>query len=283
VDSPLPAERHRRIEEFLRNRHVARVSTLSELLNVSEVTVRRDLEVLERRGTCERIHGGAVATHRMRVEPAYREALEAHRSEKALIAHAAARLVQAGDTIFLNGGTTTLEVFRALPAADVKVVTNHVGIAYEAARKQAASGEIIVLAGQYRGSSNSLVGPMTRASIGSVYANKTFLGVEGFSLRYGLTTPSQAEAEIATLMIERTLGDVIVVADHSKLGTVADFVIADIDQISRLVTDRINEEYERGLANVRVEVIVASHMRELLPLEGGMKEKDRAVPEREGA
>jgi DeoR/GlpR family transcriptional regulator of sugar metabolism len=264
VDSPLPAERHRRIEEFLRNRHIARVSTLSELLNVSEVTVRRDLEVLEQRGSCERVHGGAVATHRMRVEPAYHEALEAHRAEKGAIARAAAGLVQAGDTIFLNGGTTTLEVFRALTAANFKAVTNHIGIAYEAAGRLAAGREIIVLAGQYRGSSNSLVGPMARASIGSVYANKAFLGVEGISLRYGLTTPSQAEAEIARLMIERTLGDVIVVADHSKLGTVADFVIADVDHVTCLVTDDIDEEYRRGLANARVEVIVAPEERALL-------------------
>jgi DeoR/GlpR family transcriptional regulator of sugar metabolism len=228
------------------------------LLNVSEVTVRRDLEVLEHRGTCERIHGGAVATHRMRVEPRYSEALGAHRAEKALVAEAAAHLVRPGDTVFLNGGTTTLEVFRALPRGGIRVVTNHVGIAYEGAGRHAEGGDMIVLAGGYRAGSNSLVGPMTRASIVGVYANKTYLGVEGFSLRYGLTTPSQAEAEIASLMIERTLGEVIVVVDHSKLGTVADFVIAQIDQVSCLVTDQIDEEYERGLAKARVDVIVAS-------------------------
>jgi DeoR family fructose operon transcriptional repressor len=123
VEQWLPAERHRRIQELLRERRVVRVASLSDQLRVSEVTIRRDLEALERRGLLERTHGGAVATHWMRTEPAYREAIARHSAEKRMIGQAAAAMIEPGDAVYLNGGTTTLEVFRHLRASGVKVVT----------------------------------------------------------------------------------------------------------------------------------------------------------------
>lgn len=254
----LPAERHRRIQDVLGERHVVRVSTLSDLLGVSEVTVRRDLEALERRGYVERIHGGAVATRRMRTEPRYLEAMTTHPEEKRLIGRAAARLVEAGDTLFLNGGTTTLEVFRHLDTTDVKVVTNHVGIALESADREV---ELVLIGGHYRPPSNSLVGPFATENLRRVNATKAFIGAEGVSRRSGLTTPSAVEAEIARMMIEGTSGEVVLVADHSKMGTVADFVIAGLDRVDRLVTDgRIDEEYRAGLAEAGVDVVIADEM-----------------------
>ena len=135
LEHTLPAERHRRILQVLRERHAVRVSTLSELLGVSEVTVRRDLEELEQRGLLERAHGGAISTQRLGGEPPYLEAIEQSAPEKLAIGRAAAELIQAGDTIFLNGGTTTLQVFRHLQCPGIRVITNHVGIAAEAANR----------------------------------------------------------------------------------------------------------------------------------------------------
>jgi DeoR family fructose operon transcriptional repressor len=233
---------------------VARVSTMSELLGVSEVTVRRDLEELERLGLLERIHGGAVHTRRMRSEPRYLEAMTTYPEEKRAIGRAAASLVEPGDTLFFNGGTTTLEVFRHLDAPGIKVVTNHVGMALEAADREL---ELLVLGGHYRAPSNSLIGPFTVDALRGVHATKTFLGVEGISHRSGVTTPAAVEAEIARLMIERTRGEVIVVADHSKLGTVADFVICHLEEVHRLVTDsEIGEDYRAELTEAGVDVFV---------------------------
>jgi DeoR family fructose operon transcriptional repressor len=253
----LPAERHRRIQDVLDERHVVRVSTLSDLLGVSEVTVRRDLETLERRGVLERIHGGALATRRMRGEPRYLEAMTTHPEEKRLIGRAAARLVEPGDTIFLNGGTTTLEVFRHLENTEVKVITNHVGIAVESAER---GGEMVLVGGHYRPPSNSLVGPFATENLRRVNATRAFIGVEGVSRRAGVTTPSSAEAEIAGLMIERTIGEVVIVADGSKVGTVADFLVAGLDRVDRLVTDDIDEEYRAGLAEAGVDVLLAGDL-----------------------
>ena len=147
VEQPLPAERHRRIQELLRERHVVRVSTLSEQMGVSEVTIRRDLEGLERRGLLERTHGGAVLTQRVRTELPYLDAAASYPDEKREVGRAAAALVEGGDTIYLNGGTTTLQVFRHLEAPGVKIVTNHVGIALEAADRDV---EVLLVGGSYR-------------------------------------------------------------------------------------------------------------------------------------
>jgi DeoR family fructose operon transcriptional repressor len=260
VDQPLPAERHRRIQELLRERQVVRVSTLSGILGVSEVTIRRDLEGLEQRGLLERTHGGAVHVQRIRVEPAYLEAISAHPEEKRAIGQAAARLVEPGDAIFLNGGTTTLQVARHLDAPGAKIITNHVGIALELADRDV---ELLLVGGHYRAPSNSVVGPFAAETLRRMYANKAFIGVEGCSLLSGLTTPVAAEAEIAWLMIEQTKGEVIVVADHTKIGTVADFAIAPLDAVNRLVVGSgVDDEYLEGLAAKGIDVVVVGELAE---------------------
>lgn len=250
----LPAERHHTILDVVRKRRAVRVSTLSELLGVSEVTVRRDLEDLEHRGLLERTHGGAIATQRMGPEPAYVEAAARFPGEKRAIGRVAASMAEPGDTVFLNGGTTTLQVFRHLNAG-VRVVTNHVGMALEGADHDV---ELLLVGGEYRAPSNSCVGAFSCDTIRHVFATKAFVGVEGVSLRAGLTTPAAEEAEVARLMIEQTKGDVTVVADHSKLGTVADFAIAPLARVSRLVTDRgIDQAHRRELESVGLSVLVA--------------------------
>lgn len=243
-----------------------RVSTLADLLGVSEVTIRRDLEALELRGLLERTHGGAVLTQRMHAEPAYFEAISSHPDEKRRIGKAAARLVEPGDTIYLNGGTTTLQVFRHLDVPGMKVITNHVGIALEAADRDV---ELLLVGGHYRAPSNSVVGPFAADALRRTYANKAFIGVEGISLRSGLTTPVAAEAEIARLMIEQTRGEVTVVADHSKLGTVADFAIAPLEQVSRLVVDDgIGADERDAFAEAGMDVVIAGQPVSVPPDDG---------------
>jgi DeoR/GlpR family transcriptional regulator of sugar metabolism len=258
VEQPLPAERHRRILEILHEHLVVRVSALSDQMGVSEVTIRRDLEALERRGLLERTHGGAVLTHRMRSEPTGVEAVASNPEEKRQIGEAAARMVEPGDAVYLNGGSTTLQVFRHLRASGLKVITNHVGIALEAAEHDA---ELLLLGGHYRAPSNSVVGPFATDALRRTHATKAFVGVEGISLASGLTTPVAAEAEIARVMIEQTRGRVVVVADHSKVGSEADFVIVPLGQVDALVVDAgIGTEQRSQLADAGLEVVVAGEL-----------------------
>lgn len=255
MEQPLPAERQQRIQELLRDRGAVRVSTLADRLGVSEVTVRRDLEELERRGLLERTHGGAIPARRIAREPAYAEAISAYPGQKRRIGATAARLVGAGETVFLNGGTTTLEVLRHVDAPGARIVTNHVGAALEAADLDV---ELLLIGGEYRSPSNSCVGDFATQALRRVFAGRSFIGVEGVSLRSGLTTPAAPEAEIARVMIEQTRGPVIVVADSSKVGTVADFSIAPIDVAAMLVTDDgLDPEYRSDLASAGVDVVIA--------------------------
>jgi DeoR family transcriptional regulator, fructose operon transcriptional repressor len=253
----IPAERRNRIYEIIRDQGIVRVSALSDLLGVAEITVRRDLEQLERDGKLERTHGGAVYSRRMRLEPSYNEKDQIHREEKQEIGVAAAKLVKGGDIILVNSGSTTLQIFRHLGSRKkLRVITSNMGAFREA---QGLDVELVLTGGGYREESNSLVGPLATLSLQQVYGSKCFIGVDGVSIKYGLTTPNLHEAEVARTMIERTRGQVIVVADHHKLGVVADFQTAPIEKIDILVIDKgFDESYRKELEELGIEIVVAS-------------------------
>jgi DeoR family fructose operon transcriptional repressor len=251
----LPAERLQWVQDYVRREGTARVAQLSRTLGVSEVTVRRDLELLERRGIVERTRGGAIAAQRVHGEPPYQEATARQVEEKAAIGRAAAALIEPGDTIFLSGGTTPLEVFRNITAAGVRVISNNVALALHA---PSADVELILLGGVLRRRLQLLSGEFAMNMLRSVFAAKAFLATDGLSLRSGVTTASPHEAMLLRTMIERTRGDVFVVADHTKLGVVADFVIAELDAVDHVVVDAgITPEYRSGLRKLNIGVVVA--------------------------
>lgn len=260
MPSPLiPVERRRLIQELARSRGIVQVADLSNRLNVSEITVRRDLEVLEQEGVLERTHGGAIYSQRMSAEPHYTYKDRIHRQEKQAIGQAAAALVEEGDTILINSGSTTFQVIRHLQLSgqrDITIITSNISALVEI---QESDQELILIGGTFRQPSNSLVGPLAVMALQQINANKAFIGVDGISARYGLTTPTLQEAEIARLMIERTHGPVIVVADHSKVGVVADFVTVPVDKVDVLVTDDgFDEEYRVELEDLGVEIVIAT-------------------------
>lgn len=252
----IPAERRNRILEILRTQGSVRVSTLGEFLGVTEVTIRRDLERLERKGLLERTHGGATYGHRMRLEPRYTEKYLLHQEEKRAIGAAAATLVEDGDTLLINSGSTTLPIFRHLAGKDVRIITSNMGGGLEAA---GLGLDIMLTGGTYREQSNSLVGPMAILILQQVYGSKCFIGVDGISPKYGLTTPILEEAEVARAMIERTRGEVIVVADHTKFGVVSNYLTAPLDKVDRIITDAgFNEDYRSDLEILGIEITVAA-------------------------
>jgi len=259
VKSLIPAQRHDRIQALLELQRVASIAELSDLLQVSEATIRRDLEALEEKGALERTHGGAILTRRLPTEPVYSLSATMHPDEKREIGAAAAQLVVEGDTLFINSGTTTAEVMRRLGARHhmprATVITTNVSATLE---MRHAGMEVILLGGTFRPESNAVVGDTARRVLQQVYADKCFLGVDGFSLKCGLTTPVAAEAEIARLMLERTRGPVVIVADASKWGVVSNYEIAPIDHADILVSDQaLPAEAESGLSGRGVKVIRA--------------------------
>jgi DeoR family fructose operon transcriptional repressor len=231
----IPAERHRRIRELVAAAIVARVADLSAALGVSEVTIRRDLELLERRGVIERTHGGAVLSQRMRDEPDYSASVQTRLAEKQRIGQAAAALIAPGDTIFVNSGSTTLQAVQQLkPGADVAIVTTSLDVALAARERRL---RLTLLGGVQRPRSNGLVGPLTIGALERLFADKALIGLEGVSARFGLTMGSAEEAEIARMMIERSRGGAYVLADRSKFGIVADFAVAPLEDVAAWVVD----------------------------------------------
>lgn len=256
-NNPLPAERHLRIREFLRERVTIRVSELSEKLGVSEMTIRRDLETLERQGYLERTHGGAVyRQERMTHESTYETRLKESIDVKDLIGRKAASLIEPNDSILLHSGTTALYILRHLdPEMQVRIYTNNIGAIDEVRGKKA---ELVLLGGEFRRESNSLEGALTMQMIRQIHPNKAFLVVDGISLKDGITTPYFTEAALERAMIEQTRGKVVVMATHSAFGRVAEVVVAPIEQADVLIVDRyLPNEYLRDLEPLGVQVLVA--------------------------
>ncbi len=278
----IPAQRRRLIREYLEIHQIARSSTLSDLLKASEATIRRDLEYLEMQGIVERTHGGAILSQRLPKEPAYAHSAQAHPEEKRAIGRAAALLVEDGDTVFLNSGTTTTEVLRNLrlrtDLPNTTLITSNVTAALEA---HDAPFELILLGGTLRPRSNSVAGRFAIDMLKQVYAKKCFVGVDGISLKYNITTPSSAEAEIAAVMIERTRGMAVIVADSSKWGVVSNFEMSKIDQIQALVTDEgISDDARSQLEGRSIEVVIARREFEseaLLKLRSEQEKSNAAV------
>lgn len=254
----IPAERQDYIADLVRRKRTISVSALSEALRVSEVTIRRDLERLEALGILERTHGGAVLTQHLLQEPLYIHKDQLHLEAKQAIGRAAAQLVSEGDTIFVNSGSTTRQLFAHLAQiARLRVVTSNV-----AALSELTNGgkerELVLLGGVHRWQSNSLVGPLALSTIAQINASKAFLGVDGITVQHGLTTPILDEAAVARAMIERTHGPVVVLADHTKFGVVAEFTTCPLSRVHTVVTDAgLDDDWRQTLEAQGVRLIVA--------------------------
>ena len=227
--SLIPAQRRERIQEYLALHKIVRTADLCDMLDASEATVRRDLEWLEQDGFLERTHGGAMLSQE------YRQRLQNFPDEKHNIGALAASLIDDGDIVFINSGTTTTQVIHQIRNnPEISIFTNNLHATLEMGEP---GFKHYLIGGEYQPRSKSLAGRFAIENLKQVYANKVILGVDGVSLKHGCTVPTNAEAEVVRQMIDRTLGQVIVVADHSKWGVVSNFQIATIDEIDILVTD----------------------------------------------
>ncbi len=255
----IPAQRLERIQEYLVIHKAASLADLSKMLNTSEATIRRDLEKLEETGFLERTHGGAVLSQRLSLEPEYNKRLLKNPDAKRLIGQLAATLIEDGDVVFINGGTTTTEIIRHIrPNADITVITNNLFAVFEIDNNVF---DLILLGGIYLPVSRSIGGYFSVENLKKVYADKTFIGVDGISLKYGCTFPTSAEAEIVHTMMERTRGPVYVAADQSKWGTVSNYEAAKIEKIHSLITDDAFDILARkSLLAQSVEVLIAENI-----------------------
>ena len=229
-------ERRRRICELLREEGRVTVEALATRFGTSQVTIRADLSTLESSGALTRTHGGALSVPDTD-QPLNVKQLR-HRAEKLRIAAAAAALIEDGETIVLDSGTTTAEIarrIRTLELESINVITNALNIA--ALLIDVPSVRLIVPGGFLRRESNSLAGPIAETALASLQANRLYLGADAVDPQLGVMTPHLAEAELNAKMIAISQ-QVVVVADSSKFMRRNISLIARVEQLHLLITDR---------------------------------------------
>ena len=254
----LARQRQARIVDEVRRRGGVRVSDLTNLFDVSDMTVRRDLEELHRRGLVHKVHGGAVPASNSAEEPGFEAKSVRERREKEALAAAAAALVVPGQALAVSAGTTTRTLATVLAGIpDITVVTNSVRVAEAFAGSAGPSRQIVVLTGGVRTPSDALVGPVADAAIRSLHVDVLFLGVHGMDPVAGLTTPNLAEAETNRAFLAHAQ-KVIVVADHTKWRTVGLCTFGPLSAIDVLVTDDgIDQDARAVLGDTVGELVLA--------------------------
>ncbi|MFD7770437.1 DeoR/GlpR family DNA-binding transcription regulator [Streptomyces sp. NPDC059787] len=250
----VPAEERRlRIAATVEKHGFVHIGDLAEAFGISRVTVRADLDSLEKQGRLHRVRGGALATHRTglpasraggTIESTFEEALDAAGEEKAAIGLLAAQMVSPGESVILDAGTTTLAVAEALVARadlrDVVVITN--GLSHALVLEQAVPRyTVVVSGGTLRPLQHSLINPLAGGILGQINADTVFLGCNGVHPSRGVTNLNLPEAEMKQLMM-RSSARTVVVADGSKIGRVELAPVCQLDQADVLVTGRSADE-----------------------------------------
>jgi len=253
-------ERKEKILAMLTREGKVKVSELSRLFNISEVTVRMDLADLEQKGLLSRVHGGAVSSYRPYYNMSMSQRSSANEAEKKAIAAYIQGTVHDSDTIMMNAGSTTLFVLRMLAQhKDIKIVTNSIAIALEASNNR--NFHVVLLGGSVNTKYQFTYGTDALRQLSTYHADKLIISVDGVDAEAGLSTYYQQEAEICRTMMQRA--DVrIVAADYTKMGRVAFAQIASVDAVDDIITNaKIDAEIENTLKKAQANLIFADDKR----------------------
>lgn len=254
-DNMLIDERRRHILSLVHSQGRVLVGELSRTLGISQITIRKDLEHLQSRGLVQRTHGGALRLQSGALfDPSLQEKQKQHSQEKQRIADQAARMVQEGQCVMLDSGTTTTAVAHALKRfSQLTLITNAVNIAADLA---STSFEVILIGGTLRKNSFSLVGPLAEDVLEEMHADILFLGVDGFDVETGITTPNFLESRVNRAMV-KAARRVVVVCDSTKFSRRSLSRIIPTSAVHCVITDRnLPRETEEALRNLNIEVIL---------------------------
>lgn len=251
----LAEERRMQLAEWSRSEGRIDAISAATRLDVAVETVRRDLEVLQRRGVVRRVHGGAIATGRLAKEFDFSQREQSNPEAKMLIAKVAAKFIPAAGCVFVDGGSTTGYLADSLKnKPDLLVVTTSLILAAQIAR---TGTQVNMLGGRVRGTSLSSVGQTSASEISQFHAQVAFLGTNGVSLEAGFTTADQDEAIVKRMMIAHSTERVLL-ADNSKFGSAYPAIFAKFDEIDRIVTDmNAPQEYLEAFEAADTEAVLA--------------------------
>ncbi len=247
----LSEERHSIIVEIVNNRGSVKVGELCEELNASESTVRRDLSVLSKRGILTKVHGGAISNNDsfFSYENDVEKKSILYVEEKEMIARYAACLVEDGDLVFIDAGTTTEKMIANLPKKNITFVTN----GFVNAKKLSQLGfKVLIPGGEIKNTTEAIVGAECVLSLQQYNFNKCFIGTNGVSRSGGLSTPDKNEAIVKSTAIKNSR-EVYILADHSKFGKISGARFASLD-CGEIITDKlINKKY---LSEARIKEVM---------------------------
>lgn len=262
---PPAGERQAQLLQLVRSNGSARVRLLAERLGVSEMTIRRDIDVLAASGLVQKIHGGARLPHPLfDAEPTFDAKKVRQGERKAAIAHAAAEFVAPGMVIGISAGTTTYAfagLLRSVPG--LTIVTNSIPVSDRFGRgvKKHHETVTVLLTGGESTPSRGLVGPMAIAALRRLHLDTFFLGVFGVDGHTGLTAPSLFEAEVDQAFMA-SAGRTVVLADHTKWGTRGMTTIAPLSAVDVFITDDALDAEARHVLQENVgtlRVVPATH------------------------
>jgi DeoR family transcriptional regulator of aga operon len=253
ADQMLLGERRQHILAVIKADGRALVGDLSAKLGISQITIRKDLDYLHSRGLIERTHGGALpAPAGALADPTLQEKEKVHQHEKLRIALAAVKLVQEGQCIMLDSGTTTTALARALKGLNsLTIITNAVNIAAELT---GTNFDVILTGGTLRKNSFSLVGPLAEDVLREMHADIFFLGVDGFDVSTGPTTPNVPESRVNRMMVE-SAKCTVVLCDSTKFTRKSLARIVPTSNIHHVITDKnLPQETAELLRSMNVKV-----------------------------
>lgn len=250
----LTEERYSVILEMVKQNKSVKLPELCERLGASESTVRRDLTQLDEKGLLKKVHGGAISAEDRSfsvVEQDVEAKSKLFNEEKIAIARYAASLVEDGDFVFLDAGTTTGYMIDFLPEKNVTFVTN----AFVHAKRLAQRGfTVYIPAGEIKLTTEAIVGAECVNSLQSYNFTKSFLGANGISLAVGVSTPDRNEASVKSTAVQNSR-IAYILSDHSKFGQISAVTFAKLGRV-RLITDKLSEENKKYISKVNVKEVM---------------------------
>jgi len=272
----LAEERRAKIQELLIRNSTVIISELAKLFGTSEMTIRRDLDALEARGVCQRIHGGAMSLRLLQYQgvpyPPFPTRKQSQVREKAAIGQAAAALVCPGETIAIDSGTTAANMAYALrERGPFTAITNSIRVMeqlYDAPDVTLVSaGGTLSIEGMTTGGGDlSFVGPIAVSTLRTFRPSKSFISTSGLTVKDGISNASLLQTEVKRTLIE-IADEVILITDHTKFGRVSAFIVTGIDAIHKIITDTAAPQEDIAkLRALGIEVILVEPAREALPL-----------------
>lgn len=250
VNHMLTEERHKIILDILNRKGTIKVNELVEAIDTSESTIRRDLTYLESVNKLKRVHGGAALLEGRYNEASFKEKLIHNQQEKVSIAKYAASLIEEGDCIYLDAGTTTYEMTKFINQKDIFVVTNGIDNVEPLLERGV---NVYILGGKIKSRTKAVVGVDALTNLSRFRFDKAFMGINAIHPEYDLTTPDSEEA----IMKEKAIGlsgEAFVLADNSKFNKISFVKVAELDRVT-ILTNEKNEDHDIYVEKTEIKVV----------------------------